>query len=145
MPNLANCPRCGNLFVKAFRTVCDKCHKDHEKMFDTVYNFIRKRENRMATMTEVVEATGVEEYIVAQFIREGRLKISLFPNLTYPCQSCGQHIKQGKICTKCQKGIHSDLSMMSAEKEVEEKRKEQERQRALKQTYTTLDERLEGK
>lgn len=44
MGELANCPKCGSLFVKTrLRSICDACYQEEEKAFETVYNFLRKR------------------------------------------------------------------------------------------------------
>lgn len=44
MAELMNCPNCGALFVKTnIRDVCEKCFKEEEVAFETVYKFIRKK------------------------------------------------------------------------------------------------------
>lgn len=125
MAQLTNCPNCNALFVKTnLRDVCEACYKEEEKMFEKVYQFIRKRENRTATMLQVVEATEVEEELILKFIRLGRLKLANFPNLGYPCQKCGKLIRENKLCTNCSSDIRSQLSTLE---------KEQERQREIKE------------
>src|SRR5690606_39269557 len=98
MGELANCPNCGALFVKGVRTVCNNCFKEEEEMFNKVYAYVRKKENRMATVTEVSEATGVEEKIIMKFVKEHRLHTVQFPNLSYNCDRCGNPIQEGKLC-----------------------------------------------
>jgi flagellar operon protein (TIGR03826 family) len=118
---LANCPKCGRLFVKqsSIRDVCDHCYKEEEKLFDKVYSFLRKRENRTATMTQVVEATGVSEALITKWIRMGRLQLVHFPNLGYPCESCGTTIREGHFCPKCRKKLQTDLKRAEEEKQRE--------------------------
>src|SRR4051812_444551 len=102
MPDVINCPSCGNLMVRnKFRDVCGNCWKEEEKLYDIVYKFIRIRENRAATIPQVVEATGVEEEVLLKFIKMGRLKLTQFPNLGYPCDKCGTIIRTGKLCNSC--------------------------------------------
>ncbi|MBE4907058.1 hypothetical protein IMZ08_03175 [Bacillus luteolus] len=126
---LTNCPNCNALFVKTnLRDVCEACYKEEEKQFETVYQFIRKRENRTATMLQVVEATEVEEELILKFIRTGRLKLANFPNLGYPCQKCGTLIREGKLCGHCSSDIRSQLSELE---------KEQVRQREIKDRNKT--------
>ncbi|QED49609.1 TIGR03826 family flagellar region protein [Cytobacillus dafuensis] len=139
MAELINCPNCDSIFVKSqFRDVCEKCWKEEEKAYETVYNFMRKRENRAATMKQVVEATEVEEELILKFVKTGRLKLTQFPNLGYPCDKCGSIIRSGKICDKCTEELRKDLNIHSAE---EERRKEIEK-RDKQATYFAVDEKF---
>ncbi|SFL84530.1 TIGR03826 family flagellar region protein [Salibacterium qingdaonense] len=138
MQSLENCPRCGDLFVKSLRSVCNKCHKEVEDMFQKVYTFIRKRDNRQAKMEEVVESTGVPEEDITRFIKEGRIHLNQFPNLTYSCESCGSPIREGRICSSCKSGIESGLQAEEREKERLEK---EEEERKRHQTYHSMGNR----
>jgi flagellar operon protein (TIGR03826 family) len=116
--NLANCPNCGRLFVKnQFRHICENCYQEEEEAFQKVYHFLRKRENRMATIAQIVDATGVKESLVIKFIKSGRLKIAQFPNLGYPCDRCGTLIRQGRLCANCSKDLNKQLEMLQKEEE----------------------------
>ncbi|PSL48568.1 flagellar operon protein (TIGR03826 family) [Salsuginibacillus halophilus] len=138
MKDLANCPRCGNLFVKAFTNVCNDCKRELDKHFETVYKFIKKRDNRMATMKQVVEATGVSEEDITRFVKEGRLKTSQFPNLDYGCEQCGTRISEGRLCDSCRGQIDSGLKAEAAEKEVAERQEKEEHEKANR-AYGTLN------
>lgn len=116
MAELMNCPNCGSLFVKTnLRDVCENCYKEEQLAFDTVYTFIRKRENRTATIYEVAEGTGVAEELIIKFIRTGRLRLAQFPNLGYPCQKCHTIIREGNLCDDCTKELRSELSTFDRE------------------------------
>ena len=131
MPDVINCPSCGNLMVRnKFRDVCGNCWKEEEKQFDIVYKFIRIRENRAATIPQVVEGTSVDEDLLLKFIKTGRLKITQFPNLGYPCDKCGTIIRTGKLCDSCASKLREALEIH----EKEEERKEELRMRE-KGTY----------
>ncbi|SFA88166.1 flagellar operon protein TIGR03826 [Lentibacillus halodurans] len=109
MAELANCSRCGNVFVKSIRDVCQACYKEEEEAFQVVYRFLSKRENREATMKEIIKATDVEEELITKFIKEGRLRTSDFPKLAYPCERCGVGIVRGKLCANCSDDLKNDL------------------------------------
>ena len=129
MPDLDNCPKCGDIYVKNnIRDICPKCFKQEEADYEKVYQYIRKKQNRTAQMDEVVEATGVEKSLIYKFIKKGRIKLAQFPNLGYPCAKCGSIIREGNLCTPCLTGIKTDL------KQVE---KEQERNEEIKKRNTT--------
>lgn len=138
MAELANCARCGNVFVKQLRDICHDCYKEEEAAFQKVYRFLMKRENRKATMMEIVEATGVDEMLIQKFIKEKRLLVSRFPNLGYPCERCGKKITAGSLCTECQNELKKELEMHDElEKRAEEIRKQQEKEKI--HTYFSID------
>src|SRR5690625_3487895 len=112
MAELANCSRCNNVFVKSVRNICHNCYQAEEEAFQTVYDFLKKRKNRQATVLDIVEATEVEEALVVKFIREGRLQTSNFPKLSYPCENCNQPIITGKYCTECSESILSEFKRL---------------------------------
>lgn len=131
---LANCSNCGAIFVKnSIRDICEKCYREEEEAFEKVNKFLKKRENRMASMIQVIEATGVSEDLILKFIRKGRIRLIQFPNLTYPCEKCGAPIQSGTLCKNC---------MTSLKEELEKFEEEQERQKELEErtkTYYTMD------
>ncbi len=119
MSEASNCPSCGSIFMKnAFNTVCHKCKKVEEAFYDKVYNFMKKRENRAATMEQVINATGIEEELLYKFIKSGRIQTTRFPNFGYPCDKCGTIIRQGKLCDKCTNEIKSDLQQLERDEEL---------------------------
>ncbi|MFK2826315.1 hypothetical protein QYG89_11685 [Bacillus sp. B190/17] len=120
MNEIINCSRCGELYMEnAFRDVCAKCAKSEEEMYETVYRFLRQRENRAATIERVVEVTGVKEELIHKWVKKGRLHAAHFPNLGYPCDRCGAIITKGKICGKCTMDIERDLKQIQREEEFE--------------------------
>ncbi|MGM0876452.1 MAG: TIGR03826 family flagellar region protein [Bacillota bacterium] len=128
MGELANCPKCNALFVHTqFSSVCDACFKEEEKAFETVYKFMRRRENREALLHEVVEGTGVLEEMILKFIRNGRIQLSKFPNLGYPCEKCGRTIREDRICGGCKNDIHKQLHQMEQVKKISESHKEKDK------------------
>jgi len=115
MAELANCKNCGKVFVRTISDICPACLKEDEQKFQKVYKFISKRENREATVTELCEETNVEEKLIFKWIEEGRLLVKNFPNLYYPCSSCGTLIQSGKLCQECASKIKQDLDTYEAD------------------------------
>ena len=77
MGELANCVKCGKVYVKTeIRELCYDCFREEEEAFEKVRRFINKRENRTASMKEISEGTGVPEELVLKFIKRGRLNIA---------------------------------------------------------------------
>src|SRR5690625_6060204 len=97
MAELANCVCCEAVFVKNIRDICESCYKQEEKDFETVYNFLKQRENREATLQEIIKATEVDEKLIIKFIKTNRLRTSQFPKLAYPCEKCGTDRKSTRL------------------------------------------------
>src|SRR5699024_12791400 len=135
MTQLANCARCNEVFVKQLRDICKKCFDQEEEAFRTVYNFLRKRENRQARMMEIVEATGVEEELITKFIREQRLLTSNFPNLSYPCERCGTDITTGKGCDECAQSIIQTVTASERNEEQKINRGQDEEEISVYYTF----------
>ncbi|CAM3280479.1 TIGR03826 family flagellar region protein [Filibacter tadaridae] len=121
MAELRDCPTCGGFFnYIGIRDVCGKCATNEEKMYEEVYRFLRRRENRAANIERIVEVTGVTESLLHKWVRKGRLQPALFPNLGYPCDNCGKLTKKGKLCDSCLGNLNNDLKTFEAAKEFRE-------------------------
>lgn len=128
MAELRDCPSCGEFFnYTGVREVCAKCAMNEEKMYEEVYRFLRRRENRAATIERIVEVTGVTESLLYKWVRKGRLQPALFPNLGYPCDNCGKLTNKGKLCADCTATIQDDLKKFDAVKEFREAIEEKDR------------------
>jgi flagellar operon protein (TIGR03826 family) len=120
--NLLNCPKCGKLFVQnAGQELCRECFLEEEEAFQKVNNFLRDRKNRMATMMDIIENTGVSQDLIIKFIRKGRIQVIHFPNLAYPCSRCGKLIRKGNLCEDCINELRNDLEVFEKERERQEK------------------------
>lgn len=74
MAELRNCPMCDEFFnYTGLREVCHKCANKEEEMYQVVYRFLRKRENRAANVDRIEEATGVSRDLLYKWVRKGRL------------------------------------------------------------------------
>lgn len=123
---LANCSRCDALFVQTFRDVCPKCFQQIEEEYEKCAKYLRKRENRGATIYQLSEATGVSVKQITRFIREGRLSIADNPNMGYPCEKCGTIIRAGSFCDSCAKGMKREIEQqLEVDKRLAEDRMRQ--------------------
>jgi len=105
--NLEYCPRCGKLFAKGFRDLCQACNKDIDLEYERCAEYLKK--NRGITTQELSEATEVSVRQIARFIREGRISIANMPNMTYGCDSCGLPIREGHMCGPCKQRLTNDI------------------------------------
>jgi flagellar operon protein (TIGR03826 family) len=121
--NVANCPRCGKIFVKGFNEVCTNCMKENEMQYEKCLKYLR--ENKGNTINELSEATEVTIRQITKFIREGRISIMNAPNMSYPCEVCGTLIRENPICDSCRSKLAKDVRNNS---EDETRKQEQAKQ-----------------
>jgi uncharacterized protein len=101
-PKLGNCPKCRKLYLRV-REICDDCYQKQEGDYLKVASYLRDYPG--ITIQELSEETKVSISQIRHFILIGRIIIGHFPNLSYPCETCGVMIKTGKTCTTCNKAI----------------------------------------
>lgn len=105
--NLSNCSRCDKLFIKVNTDICPACQKELDEEYKVCAEYIR--ENKLVSIYELSDATGIAVKQIIRFIKEGRISIADSPNLGYPCESCGTIITEGKLCKKCSERLHNDF------------------------------------
>lgn len=80
-----------------------------------VSTYLRDPENRNATIYDTSDATGVSVRQITKFIRQGRISLKNFPNMGYPCESCGQLTTEGNLCLDCRKKFTSSMNKLKSE------------------------------
>ena len=74
MTAVQSCKGCGKLFPFLPRGLCADCIDVREERFRTVREWLR--DNPGASIMAACQGTGVEERLIAEFIREGRLEFA---------------------------------------------------------------------
>ncbi|WP_371372087.1 flagellar protein [Sporomusa aerivorans] len=113
---LSNCPECGKLYVENAARVCPECYRKQEEDAEKVIEYLRDIDK--ATLEEIHQATGVKHKIILRLLRSGRIMGS---EISYPCESCGTLIAEGRLCDKCSKNILDQIK-------TEERHQEHEKQ-----------------
>lgn len=116
MANLRNCPICGRVFAHNGRDICNKCLEKEDDDYAIVRRYVRDHPG--ASVSEVAEATEIDEDKILQFLRDGRL---VTKGLTYTtmCERCGKTISSGKFCESCLKQLGAEIrGMIPAKKQV---------------------------
>ncbi|WP_088009516.1 TIGR03826 family flagellar region protein [Indiicoccus explosivorum] len=122
MGEVRDCPTCGSLFsYSGLREVCGPCATAEEKKYDEVYAFLRRRENRAATIERIVEVTGADPGLLHKWVKKGRIQTALFPNLGYPCDQCGRLTVEGKLCGDCRDELENGLELFEAAKDFRQR------------------------
>lgn len=104
---VANCPRCGKVFQKNIRNLCTACSGELDSALTQCLGFLQK--NRKSTCEQVSAETGVPSEQIIVWIKEGKMLLSDYPNLNYPCSSCAKPIRQHKLCPDCLMRLNKDI------------------------------------
>jgi len=118
-----HCPGCGKVFQKNFRYLCADCAAREDELTQSIERHLKR--NRFLNNEQLAEATGLSPNQIRSRIREGKLKLYDYPNLSDACDCCGQPIRRGKICGKCTVRLQEEIRH-----EYEQDRLMKERRRA---------------
>ncbi|RKD24239.1 hypothetical protein BEP19_07490 [Ammoniphilus oxalaticus] len=120
--HLDHCVRCDALFVVVGSRICSSCLKQIEEEFQVCAAFLRKKENRMSTLQEMSEQTGVSVYQITEFIRQQRLIVDSYTNIEYPCEGCGKLVQKSRFCSDCKRDWQEEVDALANKRsETEEK------------------------
>lgn len=102
---LANCPRCNKAFNKLGQSpVCPTCRQREDEDFEIAYKYLR--DHPAQTVKEISDGTGVDEELILDWYRTGRI---IAGEAGYPCERCSTPIHRGKYCDKCGGGLKAEL------------------------------------
>ncbi len=73
MTPVQTCKGCGKLFSFLPRGLCAGCIDHRESQFQLVRDWLV--DNHSRTISAVTEGSGVEQRLIAEFVREGRLEL----------------------------------------------------------------------
>ncbi len=124
---LINCKKCGSLFIKGSRDICDNCFKAELELVEKIKSFVNKNPNPKTTLEEIINELGINKNELEELIEKGRL-FSVMPKLLIKCRFCGIEIeddqKSSFVCTKCLNKFSpkGDLAKINALKEEQQQK-----------------------
>ncbi|MBI1389236.1 MAG: hypothetical protein GC154_12390 [bacterium] len=100
---LANCTKCGALFNKMARDICNKCYDEEEQLLRDTQDYLR--DNRNAAKWEILDAVeDVDMELLEKWVREKRINlVNLEEEMSKKhCMYCGREVQgPGTICRTC--------------------------------------------
>lgn len=105
---IVNCKRCGRIYNKVRRDICQACMAQEDEWFAKVKAYLHDHPGAM--LPQISEATEIDATYIIDMIRNGRLMLSDYPNLFYECERCGNPTKSGRFCASCSKELTEGLS-----------------------------------
>lgn len=95
---LKNCPGCGKLFACISRNLCPECIAQEDEMLSVIQCYLD--EHRNATISEIIEGTGVPGEKIVSLLQDGRL-VAAGATCLLSCERCGAPISYGRFCSAC--------------------------------------------
>lgn len=115
------CTKCGGTMV--FKGVgeyqCEKCKAVAYDDYGIVRLYIEQ--HRGATAAEIEDATGISQRTIRQMLKEERLEVTKDSACFLRCEICGENIRSGRFCAKCQ----------TDKKRIEELQKREEKKKSI--------------
>jgi len=116
-----HCAMCGKVFQVKTRNLCPECAEIHDRQYDAVDRYLFK--NRHATVKETAEATGVPIKQIREWIRNKKISLAAYPNLTDVCDLCGSPTRKGHLCENCSDRLRYDINKMIEREQAEREAK----------------------
>lgn len=104
--DIRNCKRCSRIFQYRGNKYCHSCILELDEIFIQVRDYIYDHPN--ATVIEVSDELDVDEDIILDFLKEGRLELSS-PGLDYVCERCKKPIVTGRFCNLCIEELNREM------------------------------------
>ncbi|MFS0815339.1 hypothetical protein ABC382_00025 [Lysinibacillus sp. 1P01SD] len=107
----------------------NKLDATEAEIFSELHHFLLRRNNRILSNDEVVNQTGVSSELIYKWVKNGKLKQSVFPNLGAPCEKCGKITSRPKLCISCSTTIIDTLNQEEKDKAWFDKIQNRDRRR----------------
>lgn len=79
---------------------CENCMAIEYDDYGKVRKYIE--EHRGATVRDIEQATGIRQRTVMQLLKDDRIEVAQNSKLFLHCEICGQDIRSGSICNRCE-------------------------------------------
>lgn len=107
---LINCTKCGTLFPRKLRDICDSCLEEEKQNISIITNFVEKSESKRS-LEEISSNTGISFWIV-QNLFKNRMLMHIASKIKIRCKVCGVEIRStgnSNFCSKCIETIKEDM------------------------------------
>lgn len=106
--SLRNCPECGKVYLENPANLCLECYAKEQQDADKVADFLR--DHPRSHINDIHEATGVKHKVILRMLKKGRIT----GDISYPCESCGKTIMEGRLCSDCSGNILGQMRSAEA-------------------------------
>jgi len=111
MAQLTNCRRCGKVFPKEYRDVCQQCAEIEVEDVRKICDYAEGLNKPHISIEEISENTGISQKDIDLYLKRGRLS-RIIKKIQARCRICGATIndttKKGLVCDSCVKQMGRD-------------------------------------
>lgn len=129
--NIRNCPECGKVYLENPAGLCPDCYDKEQQDADKVADFLR--DHPRSHINDIHEATGVKHKVILRMLKKGRI----MGDISYPCESCGKAIMEGRLCVDCSGNILGQLKPSVEGKSPDTPKREEEPKKKNSGMFTT--------
>ena len=93
--SLSNCKKCGKLFLKKNRDICDACYEAQNKLAEEICNYVLSLNSENVSMTDIMEKFNINSREFETLLNSAKF-IQINDILTVKCIRCGNEFKPGR-------------------------------------------------
>ena len=113
MANVANCKKCGILFLQTSkRDICDKCFEEQNKMISEINKFVLLAEEPTVPLATIYQKFPITQNEFEEFFVAGKF-VRVATKITMVCTKCGNVVpianKTGTLCQSCTKKLQNEI------------------------------------
>lgn len=105
---LINCKKCGKLFMKKNRDICDACYEAQNKLAEEICNYVLSLGKDSVSMAHIMETFNISSKEFETFFNNAKF-VQISDKITVKCVRCGNEFKPGRktgfICDNCLKKL----------------------------------------
>ena len=112
---LANCKKCGKLYKKILRDICDVCAAIERHELILIFRYIRENPDQDLTLMQISQDTDISMEHLEEYYFSGQLA-NAGARLFASCKLCSASInsltRKGYFCSRCSEKIQEEFGLV---------------------------------
>ncbi len=114
MANVANCKKCGALFLQTSNRieVCDKCFEEQNKLLSEINTFVIMYPEEHIALEDILKKFNLTIDEFESFFSAGKF-VKIAQKVTMKCAKCGKIVpiagKTNMLCSACAKKLQNEI------------------------------------
>ena len=113
MPNVANCKKCGTLFLQTSkRDICDKCFEEQNKLVNEINSYVINAIEPTVFLDDLLKKFDMKIDEFESLYLAGKF-VKISQKVTMKCAKCGNIVpianKTNMLCSSCAKKLQNEI------------------------------------